>query len=200
MFLFITAAPDESWTEGTLVLLLCAAVFVAFWTSGMGQDRRPAIPLAALAVTTAILVQFFQSDTSSGLVAVLNAFLAGATIAVVGLGAADQRDVNAQSVTGALCIYLLLGMFFTFVFTAVAAFGDGPFFSNGNDGTLFERMYFSYVTLATLGYGDYTAGGTLGRSLAVSEVLIGQLFLVTAVALVVGTLVAARRGSSDIEK
>ena len=88
-------------------------------------------------------------------------------------------------------------MFFTFTYDAVASLGDGAFFANGSDGTPFERLYFSYVTLATLGYGDYTAGGTLGRSLAVLEVLLGQLFLVTAVALLVGTLVAGRREPPD---
>ena len=123
-----------------------------------------------------------------------------ATIAVVALGVVDQGKVNAQSIMGALCIYLLLGMFFTFVYDTLASLGDGPFFANGSDGSAFERLYFSFVTLATLGYGDYTAGGTLGRSLAVFEVLLGQLFLVTAVALLVGTLVAGRREPPDSQQ
>jgi hypothetical protein len=47
-------------------------------------------------------------------------------------------------------------------------------------------VYFSYVTLATLGYGDYTAEGSVGRGFAISEALLGQLYLVTVVALLVG--------------
>jgi hypothetical protein len=54
--------------------------------------------------------------------------------------------------------------------------------------------------MATLGYGDYTAGTTLGRSLAVAELIIGQLFLVTAVALVVGLLVSNRRDDPSHDK
>ena len=51
-----------------------------------------------------------------------------------------------------------------------------------------ERVCFSYVTLATLGYGDFTPAGTSGRMMAVSEVLLGPIYLVTVVALVVGRL------------
>jgi voltage-gated potassium channel Kch len=56
-------------------------------------------------------------------------------------------------------------------------------------------VYFSYVTLATVGYGDYTPAGDLGRTLVVGEALLGQLYLVTVVALLVSRL--ARRPSAD---
>ena len=56
------------------------------------------------------------------------------------------------------------------------------------DGTRSLRLYFSYVTLATLGYGDYTPAGNLGHMLAVLEALIGQLYLVTILALLVSRL------------
>jgi Ion channel len=196
-FIFIAAAPDSDWAVSVLVLLQCATLLLALLTSGLGQDRRPAIPLAAIAGAAAVSVHLFEGDTAGGVVAVLDAFLVAAAIAVVALGVVDQGEVNAQSIMGALCIYLLLGMVFTFAYNAVTLLEDGAFFANGSDGTPFERLYFSYVTLATLGYGDYTAGGTLGRSLAVFEVLIGQLFLVTAVALLVGTLVAGRQRPPD---
>jgi hypothetical protein len=94
-----------------------------------------------------------------------------------------QGEVNAQSVTGAICVYLLLGMIFMFLYGVAAALGDNPFFAQGTDGTRSLRLYFSYVTLATLGYGDYTPRSDLGHTLAIVEALIGQLYLVTVVAL-----------------
>jgi voltage-gated potassium channel Kch len=51
-----------------------------------------------------------------------------------------------------------------------------------------DFLYFSYVTLTTVGYGDLTAAGDLGRMLAVTEALLGQLYLVTVVALVIGNI------------
>jgi hypothetical protein len=53
------------------------------------------------------------------------------------------------------------------------------------------------VTLATLGYGDYTAAGTFGRTASVVEAIMGQLYLVTVVALLVGQLVGRRRLPSE---
>jgi hypothetical protein len=192
-FVFIAAAPDKPWTAGVLLLMQCATFLVALWTSGLGQERRPVIPIAMVAISLAAAIYILETDTATGLSSILDALLIIATIVAVGVGIVDQRQVNVKSITGALCVYLLLGMIFNFIYSALAVLGDGPFFASGSDGTPFERVYFSYVTLATLGYGDYTAGGTLGRSLAVAEVLLGQLFLVTAVALLVGLLIAGRR-------
>jgi hypothetical protein len=100
----------------------------------------------------------------------------------------DQGTVNAQTVLGALAIYLLIGALYAFAFSAAALIGSGPFFAQGTAGTMAERVCFSYVTLATLGYGDVTPAGTSGQMMAVSEVLLGQIYLVTVVALVVGRL------------
>ena len=51
-----------------------------------------------------------------------------------------------------------------------------------------DFVYFSYVTLTTVGYGDFTASTSAGRMFAVSEALTGQLYLVSAVALLVGNI------------
>ena len=83
---------------------------------------------------------------------------------------------------------MLFGMLFMFLYGVLAALGDAPFFAQGTDGTRPLRLYFSFVTLATLGYGDYTPAGNLGHALAVLEALIGQLYLVTVVAVVVTRL------------
>ena len=53
-------------------------------------------------------------------------------------------------------------------------------------------MYFSFITMATVGYGDLTPQGGLGRALAVTEGLFGQIYLVTAVAALVGNIGRAR--------
>ena len=96
---------------------------------------------------------------------------------------------------GAICVYVLFGLVFMFVFGVLATIGKAPFFAQATDGTRQLRLYFSYVTLATLGYGDYTAAGNLGRALAVLEALMGQLYLVTVVAVVVTRLGRPGRGT-----
>jgi hypothetical protein len=70
----------------------------------------------------------------------------------------------------------------------IATVSSGDFFSQGTDGTRSLRLYFSFVTLATLGYGDYTPAHELGRTLAVVEALFGQLYLVTVIAVLVSRM------------
>jgi voltage-gated potassium channel Kch len=111
---------------------------------------------------------------------------------VIVLGIRDQHGVNVQSVLGALCIYLLIGMFYTFGYGAIAALESGPLFAQGTEGTPSIRLYFSIVSLATVGYGDYTAATDLGRTVAASEGLLGQIYLVTVVAVIVSRLRPSR--------
>jgi hypothetical protein len=111
---------------------------------------------------------------------------------VIALSVIEKGEITRQSITGAICIYLLLGMIFVFIYSACAELGNGPFFAQGTDGTRAVRLYFSYVTLATVGYGDYTPAGNLGHVLAVIEALTGQLYLVTVVALLVARMRPAR--------
>jgi len=92
-------------------------------------------------------------------------------------------------VAGVLCLYMLLGMFFSFVYVAIQNFGGAPFFANGAAAVSSRSLYFSFVTMTTVGYGDYTARTNLGHTLAITEALVGQIYLVTVVTVVVGRLV-----------
>lgn len=97
--------------------------------------------------------------------------------------------VTVTVVAGVLCLYLLLGLFFAFVYVAVQNLGGAPFFANGAAAVPSRSVYFSFVTMTTVGYGDYTARTNIGHTLSVSEALIGQIYLVTVVAAIVGRLV-----------
>jgi len=184
-YVFIVAAPEASWARGALILMETGTLALALWTSGLGRIRA-AVVLVLLGGAVAIFQLFVEGSTMRGVDAILEVLLAIATVVVIGLGVLDQREINRKSVTGAVCIYVVVGILFTFVYGAAAALGNGPFFAQGTDGTPADRIYFSYVTLATLGYGDYTAAAQPGRSFAVVESLLGQLYLVTVVALLVG--------------
>ena len=110
-----------------------------------------------------------------------------------------RRVIDTQTVLGALCIYVLLGMFWAFVFTVLGTLGSQPFFVQVSDPTSADYLYFSFVTLTTVGYGDLTAAGSIGRPLAVLDALLGQIYLVTVVALLVSRVGRGRpaRPSDD---
>ncbi|RLE16405.1 MAG: hypothetical protein DRJ28_01620, partial [Actinobacteria bacterium] len=92
----------------------------------------------------------------------------------------SQSVVTFETLFGALSVYLLLAVAFNYVFLEVQRFGSTPFFGVQESTSSF--MYFSLVTITTVGYGDLAAASDLGRFLATSEAIIGQVFLVTIVA------------------
>lgn len=194
-FLFAAIAPDGAWATSVLVLLESATLGLALWTAGFGRaDSMTSFVLATLGSAAAAVNLAWTGATLTSAVSLLSGFLVIATAAVIARGAVEQGEVNMRSVAGAICVYLLIGMAFLFAYGAVAVLGSGPFFLQGTDGTRALRLYFSYVTLATLGYGDYTPAGNLGHTLAIVEALIGQLYLVTVVAVVVTRLGRPVRG------
>lgn len=101
-----------------------------------------------------------------------------------------QQEVTAKTLTGAVTAYLLIALSSNYLFLTVDALSTTPFFGDPQPSTSF--MYFSLVTITTLGYGDLAPAAPWGRLTAASEAVIGQVFLVTFVALVVGMLVARR--------
>jgi Ion channel len=197
-FVFAATAPDASWATSVLVLLECVTVMVALWTSGLARARSTVnVAFLGLAIGLAAANLIWSGDVLTSVLGLVSAVLAFGIVAVIAATVLIQGEVNAQSVIGAICVYLLLGIIFMFVYGVVAALGDGPFFAQGTDGSRSLRLYFSYVTLATLGYGDFTAKENLGHTLAVVEALIGQLYLVTVVALLVARLRPGRRVSVE---
>jgi voltage-gated potassium channel Kch len=91
------------------------------------------------------------------------------------------KDVDAEHVYAALSAYLLAGLYFGLLYWVLEQLTSGAFATSGN----FSRtsaIYFSFVTLATLGYGDIVPQTDLARSLTVLEGVGGQLFLAVLVA------------------
>ena len=189
VFVFTSVASNSDWADSTLLLLQCATLVAALYTSGVARADSPlSVGLLAVSVTCAVLLEAFGGTGLEALVGILSGVLTVATILTVALGIVDQGEANVQAVTGAICVYVLIGLLFVFVYGVLAVLGSGDFFAQGTDGTRSLRLYFSFVTLATLGYGDYTAAGELGRTLAIVEALFGQLYLVTVIAVLVSRM------------
>jgi len=194
-FVFMSVAPNSPWADSTLVLLQSATLVTALYTSGVARaDSAISLTLVTLAAASAVALLIFGGNAFTALVGLVSGLLTIATIGTVALGVVDQGQANVQAVTGAICVYVMIGIMFVFLYGVLAVLGSGDFFAQGTDGTRSLRLYFSFVTLATLGYGDYTAAGELGRTIAVVEALVGQLYLVTVIAVLVSRM--QRRSSA----
>jgi hypothetical protein len=99
-----------------------------------------------------------------------------------------EGQVTLDAVLGAIAIYLMLGAMFASLDNAIGSIGSSGFFKGGGNPGFETYLYFSYTTLATVGYGDFTPGPSLARAMAILEALTGQLYLVTVVALLVSNI------------
>jgi hypothetical protein len=103
-----------------------------------------------------------------------------------------QSQIDFRTVAGALCIYLLAGLLLALIYAAMNAL-QKPFFVQANAGGSADFVYYSFVTLTTVGYGDLTSRTNLGHITSIFESLFGQLYLVSVVALLVSNLGQPRR-------
>jgi hypothetical protein len=188
-FFLAALLPNTPWALSLVVLIQSVTLLVAIWTAGWGMTERT-IPfaIAAGAGSAATINLFWQGEALTVAIGLAAGLLTITIAYVIAKGAVAQNEVNSRSVAGAICVYMLFGLLFMFLYGVLALLGHAPFFAQGTDGTRPLRLYFSFTTLATLGYGDYTAAGNLGHALAVLEALLGQLYLVTVVAVVVTRL------------
>ena len=102
--------------------------------------------------------------------------------------------VTLQTMYGVLCLYLLIGLLFGVAYATIGELSSTPFFHQPGPHGRDEFLYFSFTTLTTVGYGDLTAATNLGRSLAITEALLGQLYLVSVVAVIISNMEAVRPG------
>jgi len=99
-----------------------------------------------------------------------------------------RRDFDRETLVGAITAYLLIGMFFAFAYRAAGELGNVPFFGAAGHGTLSQDLFFSFVTMTTVGYGNLVPAANPGQSLAIAEAVTGQLFLVVAVGKVISSM------------
>jgi hypothetical protein len=197
LLVFIILAPAADWSRAVALGLESTALVVALATSRTRERRTRATVIAVVggvvvACVVAGLVPAWGTQALSGVLAVaIPLSLVRGLARLVGTAGA-----TLQAVAGALAIYLLIGLMFAWLIGFVAHVGGAPYFASGTDGTESERVYYSLVVMTTTGFGEFTAGQPIGRALAVVEMLVGQLYLVTVIGVLIGSLVQ-RRGSSD---
>jgi Ion channel len=170
---------------GATLILAFFAAHAAPWL----MRTVAAVAMAALAVS---ILRATAGGIGDGAARLMNAgVLALGPPAVAIAVVRDLRatnEVRLEAVIGVLTLYMLIGMAFGFLYGAIDQLGGDPFFGTGQDATVAHCLYFSFTTLATVGYGDFVARSDFGHTLAVFEALLGQIYLVTVVSLVVSNL------------
>jgi Ion channel len=186
--IFFAAAAEPIFQLVSVILSGGTLLFVLHTAAANQRTVR----LARVVVTVAVVgtaVAFVAGDvvgaaTSRG----VGLFLAMVAPIVILRRIAISPTITLRLVLGALSIYLLFGLAYSYLFPLIGTVTGQPFFVQTSSPSPSDYLYFSYTTLATIGFGDFTAAQSLGRMVAVSEGLVGQLYLVSAVALLVGNV------------
>lgn len=174
-----------------LSLVILSGVFAA------GARRAFLVPTVALSIP-ALLIGWLQL-TDGLLLTARYGCLAGVLVLTLGSllrHMMQTRHVNADLVYASLCGYFLLGFLWASLFILVELSDAGAFrpslFADGPARHFESALYFSLVTLSTLGYGDIIPESTGARLLAASAALTGQVYLAIVIARVVGLHISAQ--------
>jgi Ion channel len=192
----VSAVTQSRWGGLIHVAFVAAVTLLAVGHARWLPPRRTAIARWAV-LATAVGAGVCSAVATGGWVdAVANGW-AGVmlllTVTIIVTGVIRLDEVTPQALYAALSAYLLLGMTFAASFGMIDDLVQGAFFANGQPASAQTLQYFSFTTLTTLGYGDFTAAGSVGRAVAVLEALSGQIFLATLVARLVSAYGIARR-------
>jgi hypothetical protein len=195
--LVLTAA-NTTWLKIAAVLVQGGVVLFAFLAARVGRRVwRVAIVLVPLAVILGIAGRFGDSRPAETVAATISLVLPAAAIVALGRRIVVEPFVSSRTIIGLLCVYLLIGMTFAATYITIAVVSEEPFFVQTDHAQPVDFTYFSLVTLATVGYGDFTAANPMPRMLAAIEGLTGQLYLVTVVAVAVSRVRTRRDRSPE---
>jgi len=182
-YLFSAFSGAHLATEFQIVLF--AMVLLLAMRSSPLPGRWPLIisAIAVIGSAGAFAAALTGTPAGQGAAELWKALVLLMTAVVVVRRVLAKRTVTIQSIYGALCAYLIIGLMFAACYAAIQRLDSTQdFFADNQPANTQTLQYFSFTTLTTLGYGDFTAARSDGRSIAVLEAMAGQVFLATLVA------------------
>jgi hypothetical protein len=188
LLLMLVAIPTASTLglpQTAIKFLLGICLLAAVLPNGTRRTRN-----LLIAAVVALLAARFASEqgyvpTASGSFPGLYGLIGLLAAAAALRFAVTAERIDSEIIFAALSTYLLAGLFFGQIYWALEQVVPGSLVGPDpvTDAT---TVYYSFVTLATLGYGDYLPRTDLARGLATFEVIGGQLFLAVMVARLIG--------------
>ncbi|MGH3402728.1 MAG: potassium channel family protein [Streptosporangiaceae bacterium] len=198
----LSAFDDSVWIGAAQLGVFVATGFLALRSSGLPRRRARLIALIGLAGSAVAfgLALTRPNDQAIAAASIWAGLLLLATVVVIVRRILAFETVTIQSIFAAVSAYLMIGLMFAAFYAADYQLHGRFFFADHQPGTSQTFQYFSFTTLTTLGYGDFTAANPGGRAVAVLEALTGQIFLATLVARLVAAFRAPSSRAEDGER
>lgn len=204
---FVIAGADDGDVGRVVSMVIFASTTWLALRASQVKRRilRLALALIPLATLIAIVLVLVGSDQTAAIVSkILTVLLVVVAPVAILRRLVEHPVISLNTFYGAVCVYLLIAMFFATLYGLIALINGDQFFSQlavaAKDTPAIDYLYFSFVTITTTGYGDLTAASGVGRMTAVIEAIFGQLYLITVVALVVQNLGQRSRMGRKMEE
>lgn len=151
------------------------------------RERRIALLIGVSAfIVAGVAALFGSAQLAEAVVSACSLLLITTAVANIVTTLRLRHIVDESTVLGVLCIYLMFALFFADLHQLFSAYSQNYLTGAPDPPTPSDLLYFSVITLATVGFGDITPASEAARAITVVEALTGQLYLVSVVAGVVG--------------
>jgi hypothetical protein len=200
LLVFVIVAPSGDWSRAVALTLQWLALLAVIATSRARAGVRLPVAIAIAALSTfTVFGEAAGGFSDTVLFAISGVLSAAIPLTLIGglMRLVRARGVTPQAVAGALTLYLLLGLVFAWVIGFVAKVEGAHYFAQQMTASTSQIVYYSFTVLSTTGFGDLTAATHVGRALAVVEMLLGQLYLVTVIGVLVGNFSGRARRASE---
>jgi hypothetical protein len=174
---------NSGWSAVILTVATSATSVIALTSSHARPGLvRGALALSGLTIGLAAVAAVSDDRLWLSFASVVQIALLATAMGAVLRRVVTTGEVGSRTILGALSVYAVLGILFTFLYGTIERVQGTPFFEGVPHPAGSDFLFFSYTTLTTTGYGNLVPGGQPGRMVAGLEMMIGQIFLVTLVA------------------
>lgn len=205
LLLIIAPLVEDTSAGAALFTIGITAVFITGVIANREQRWifRAALAVAFFAIPISWAALFASSSPLDLGQYVIVILFCGMTAAMILVAVMRQYMATAQAVVGAICVYLLIGLTWAMIYSAIEYVEDEPFAfpehrwkDVGVKHTAFSQLtYFSFVTMSTLGYGDITPRTALAETACWMQAIVGQLYIAILIARLISTMPVPRRDS-----
>lgn len=193
---FLTILPQNFWSAAygicfSLILIIC-------YFSLDSRYRQFSSYFIFLALIAFWIRDFYPNDTMVVISSLLIMYVFVATAFNLLKQVASENTVTMITLIQAISGYLLIGIMFSLIFAILIRFDPGAisFVNNSvadNDLLMSNTLYFTFITMATVGYGDFLPASPFARSLSAFIGITGQMYIAIVIALLIGKYASAKK-------
>jgi Ion channel len=169
------------------------AVLTVHTSKVSGTVFKAVVVCSGVALVTSVAAAIADQDRARGVTFVIMAVLVVACPVAVVSRIVHHTRVTVETLLGAICVYVLIGLLFAYVDLAYQLIAGSSYFAQQGHHGPSDFVYFSFITMTTVGYGDLSPAHGLPRTMAVLEALAGQIFLVVMVSRLVALFTPMQR-------